>query len=98
MTDKDGAKELVEEALVKRLARLMMVAPEDVEISKSLSSHGIDSLIAVEVRNWIATEVGVEMSVFDILDNISIGQMARSLVEKLLAKRDGVMDGVNGVH
>ncbi|KAJ5777293.1 hypothetical protein N7520_000539 [Penicillium odoratum] len=80
--DVEGMMEFLEQALIKKIARLMMIAPQDVEAGKSLSAHGVDSLIAVEVRNWISAELNLEISIFEITGSISIANMAKSLAEK----------------
>jgi hypothetical protein len=38
--------------------------------------------VAVEVRNWIAREMAVECSVFDVMQNVPITQLAQTLAEK----------------
>ncbi|XEV01322.1 hypothetical protein FSHL1_006609 [Fusarium sambucinum] len=42
----------------------------------------VDSLVAVEVRNWIAKEAVVEVSVFDVMANIPMRQLAAELAAK----------------
>lgn len=79
----DGeAVDLITSALVQRLAKLMMMPEDDVDAGKPLSAYGVDSLVAVEVRNWIAKEVAVEVSVFDIMANIPMRQLAADLAGK----------------
>ncbi|KAF5978633.1 polyketide synthase [Fusarium coicis] len=50
----DEAVRLITLALAQRLAKLMMMPEDDIDTGKPLSSYGVDSLVAVEVRNWIA--------------------------------------------
>ncbi|KAG7053867.1 beta-ketoacyl synthase domain-containing protein [Colletotrichum scovillei] len=76
------AVHLITSALVQRLAKLMMMPEDDVDAGKPLSAYGVDSLVAVEVRNWIAKEVAVEVSVFDIMANIPMRQLAADLAGK----------------
>lgn len=78
----DEAVHLITSALVQRLAKLMMMPEDDVDAGKPLSAYGVDSLVAVEVRNWIAKEVAVEVSVFDIMANIPMRQLAADLAGK----------------
>ncbi|KZL70949.1 polyketide synthase (beta-ketoacyl synthase domain-containing protein) [Colletotrichum tofieldiae] len=78
----DEAVHLITSALVQRLAKLMMMPEDDVDAGKPLSAYGVDSLVAVEVRNWIAKEVAVEVSVFDIMANIPMRQLATDLAGK----------------
>jgi hypothetical protein len=36
------------------------------EVSRPLASYGIDFLVAVELRNWTRSELGIEISALDI--------------------------------
>jgi acyl carrier protein len=54
----------------------MSISPDDVEPSKPLSSYGVDSLMAVELRNWINKEFSSTVAVFDIIGRVSIAGVA----------------------
>lgn len=49
----------------------------------------VDSLVAVEVRNWLIRELQADISVFDILGTIPISALSVKIVEmsKLLTKK-----------
>ncbi|KAK4118277.1 putative polyketide synthase [Parathielavia appendiculata] len=79
-TSLDQAADIVAAALVKKLAKSMMVSVEDIEASRPVSSYGVDSLLAVELRSWIYSEVQADISVFDLLSNIAISSLARKIV------------------
>lgn len=42
----------------------------------------VDSLKAIQVRNWVSKELNCEVSVFDILSSTPIGQLASDLARK----------------
>ena len=48
----DRAIEVVEAALVEKIASAIPMSPKDVDPSKAVSSYGVDSLIANELKNW----------------------------------------------
>jgi hypothetical protein len=81
-TINEEAAQLITAALVQRLASLMMTPEADIDAGRPLSAYGVDSLVAVEVRNWIAREMAVECSVFDVMQNVPITQLAQNLAEK----------------
>lgn len=87
--DMSAATQLISNAMAERLARLMMIPATDVDVVKPLSAYGVDSLVAVEVRNWIAKEMLVEVSVFEIMANVPMSQLAADLAAKSKVVRVG---------
>ncbi|KAI1459907.1 hypothetical protein F4805DRAFT_35615 [Annulohypoxylon moriforme] len=86
-TDTSERIQIVIKALTQKLARSMAISPDDVELNKPLSSYGVDSLMAVELRNWIGRDFQAGVAVFDIMGNVpvsAIGDLvvARSTVGK----------------
>lgn len=72
------AQEIVREAFVERLKRILMIPQGDSMDEKStFIEQGIDSIMAVEVRSWVLQELDVDMPVLKILG-------ADSTVEALL--------------
>lgn len=90
----DQATEVVAEAMVKKLARSMMVPVEDIDASRSVSNYGVDSLLAVEIRAWIFSEMKADISVFDLLSKVAI----RSLSRKIVYASKIVIDEVKAVE
>jgi hypothetical protein len=82
VTDLMAAIDLICGAMVDKLAKLMMVPASDIDPVKPLSTYGVDSLVAVEVRNWMAKEILVEVSVFEIMANVPMRQLAVDLAGK----------------
>ncbi|PGH19323.1 hypothetical protein AJ80_04076 [Polytolypa hystricis UAMH7299] len=78
----EDAVEIVTRALVRKLAKSMMVDVENIEAARNISSYGVDSLLAVEIRSWLFTELQADISVFDLLSNVPITQLARSVAVK----------------
>ncbi|KAG5788560.1 hypothetical protein H9Q69_012375 [Fusarium xylarioides] len=75
-SDARERQQAVIRAIAAKLARAMSISPDDVEPSKPLSSYGVDSLMAVELRNWINKEFSSTVAVFDIIGSISIAGVA----------------------
>ena len=69
LTDAGAA---VTEVLIKRLARIMATSAENF---RRVHSYGMDSLIAVDVRNWFATEMKADVAIFDIMGSTSLETM-----------------------
>ncbi|KAI5917692.1 hypothetical protein F4810DRAFT_640865 [Camillea tinctor] len=78
----DKRIQIVIRALSVKLARAMNISPEDVEPSKPLSSYGVDSLMAVELRNYIGREFHAAVAVFDIMGGVPIAAIGDLVVER----------------
>ena len=67
-----------------QIARIMRLPGTfDVDAALSLNALGIDSLMAVELRNRIKDDLDVEIAVSDLLQGISVQQLARQVLGKL---------------
>jgi acyl carrier protein len=62
----------VANALAQKLARSLSVAQQDIDQNRPLFEYGVDSLVAVELRNWIGKEFGADVPVFNIMGGASI--------------------------
>nr|POE87425.1 highly reducing polyketide synthase dhc3 [Quercus suber] len=79
-----NAVDIVQGALIQKLAKAMMISLDDVDMTKPISTYGVDSLLAVEVRNWLAREMRSDLSVFDLLSSIPMSQLVRKVTSKSL--------------
>lgn len=75
-TSLEAATKIVEDALVARIAKAISTSPEDIDVDLPLYTYGVDSLIAVEIRNWTMTRLKSEVSIFDILSALPIKDLA----------------------
>lgn len=82
-TDDKARERIVSAALADKFARAMMVSAENVDPDRPLSAYGVDSLMAVELRNWILREFGAVLGMWELMDgNRIIRKIARAVVEK----------------
>lgn len=72
----DAATEIIFDALVKKLCKLLNIESQDVEPSKPLLAFGIDSLVAVELRTWLLKEMAAEVAIFEMLAGGSVRAFA----------------------
>lgn len=78
----EEAEKVVLEALLLKLSRVLSVDVSNLDAGKPLHAYGVDSLVAVELRSWIAKELKAEVSVFDMTNASSISQVATTASEK----------------
>lgn len=85
-----AAADIIEGALAAKLAKAMSMAPEDIDTSKPVSAFGVDSLIAMEIRNWVFGVLRSKVGIFDILRSGPILQLAAKIAENSLLINDEV--------
>ncbi|PVI00072.1 polyketide synthase PksD [Periconia macrospinosa] len=71
---------IVLDSLVRKIARALSIKAEDVDVEKPLHLYGVDSLVAVELRNWIAKEFAAEVPVFELMSGKSVGTIGGLVV------------------
>ncbi|KAI0405747.1 hypothetical protein F4802DRAFT_561870 [Xylaria palmicola] len=76
----EARADIVTRVLAARLARALGIAADDIERAKQLSDYGVDSLMAVELRNWLAKDFGANIAVFDITSGASIEMIGHLVV------------------
>ncbi|KAJ4263754.1 hypothetical protein NW762_005787 [Fusarium torreyae] len=80
--DTDAAAEIVTTGLSHMLAKAMNMLPEEIDTGKPPNVYGVDSLVAVGVRNWVVTNCGVEVSVFEVLSDKTVAELAMEIATK----------------
>ncbi|KOS22054.1 Nonribosomal peptide synthetase 14 [Escovopsis weberi] len=80
--DIDAATAIVCTGLASMLAKSMNLHVEEVDVNRPPSNYGVDSLVAVSVRNWVLGNCGVQISVFEILGDFTIVQLSHTIAEK----------------
>ena len=69
-------------AMVARLAKYLQTSTSEIDAAKALHSYGVDSLLAVEIVNWVFQETKVTLSVFEVLATMPISELAVNIVGK----------------
>ncbi|KAL8782461.1 MAG: hypothetical protein Q9213_005355 [Squamulea squamosa] len=83
--DREKLQTAILDAFRQKLARLLDFAHDDVHTDDSLSAHGVDSLVAVEIRNWLGREAGANVPMSDITNGKkTIVQMVQGIVQEKL--------------
>ena len=75
----------------KRMYEFMLKPEEDIDVKVSLTDMGVDSLMAIEFRNWFRSGLGLEMSVLEIMNAGSIEGLGVAAAEKLKVKFEDEM-------
>ena len=79
----------VQSAITNAVAEMLFVDAESLDPRRSVADLGVDSLIAVELRNWFLQALGTNISMLDLLDpSMSISTRAVSITEKALNAKE----------
>ncbi|KAK8037847.1 hypothetical protein PG991_001193 [Apiospora marii] len=70
------AQEVVLEAFLSKLSRILSVGEAELSPARPLHAYGVDSLVAVELRSWFAKEVAADLTVSDMTSQSCIRQVA----------------------
>ena len=71
----------LEDLLREKVARVLGTSPERLDIDKPLLNLGIDSLMAVELRNWIEKELQINVPIMELMRSPSLSRLTHSLRE-----------------
>ncbi|RDA88225.1 hypothetical protein CP532_0333 [Ophiocordyceps camponoti-leonardi (nom. inval.)] len=89
MLDDPTALELLTKEIGRAFCAFMALSEEDLDVRSSLSSMGLDSLVAIEFRNWWSRTLGVDISVVVILSAGTVEKLGKKAIVSLKEKNDG---------
>ncbi|KAI9820043.1 MAG: Type I Iterative PKS [Pycnora praestabilis] len=71
------------------LIGFMLQPEEDLDVTQSPKALGVDSLVSIELRNWFRQKLGLEITVLEILNAVSVVALGKMAVEGLRVKYGG---------
>lgn len=78
----EDAGRIMIDGLRQRLSGAFSVPSEDTDVSKPLHAYGVDSLLAVELRNYFAKEMNADVAIFDIMGGSSFETISMTVARK----------------
>jgi acyl carrier protein len=78
--------QLLQSYLSEQVARVLGFSASTLDVQQPLSNLGLDSLMAVELKNRIAVDLGVNVPMVKFLQGFSVAQAAPQLLEQLLTE------------
>jgi hypothetical protein len=81
-SSKEEALRVCYDALAAKLAQVLVLSLEDMDPSIPVVSLGLDSLVAIEIRNWIAREANANVQVLELLSGGSLMALAEIILNK----------------
>jgi amino acid adenylation domain-containing protein len=82
------------EVVRSELARVLRLAPDKLGTDQPLSMLGLDSIMAVDVRNRLRTITGIDIPLVALLDTGGVGSIAQQLAQEISggAERKGATE------
>ena len=87
----DSTREVIAVAINSALSSFLLKSEEGVSLDRSLDSIGVDSLVAMELRNWVQRKFNVEIGIFNIIHSASLLALADLVAQALLARYQAVV-------
>jgi acyl carrier protein len=81
--DDSASKEILYAGIKEKISSILMVPAEDIKPDARLEDLGLDSLISVELRNWLVRELAISISVIDIADSASVSDLADKVAARM---------------
>jgi acyl transferase domain-containing protein/NADPH:quinone reductase-like Zn-dependent oxidoreductase/SAM-dependent methyltransferase/acyl carrier protein len=79
-------RQLVQSRLCDHVARVLGTAGARVEMDKAITSQGLDSLMAVDLRIRIERDLGVDVPVMKLMQGVSVADLAAQITERMNAR------------
>ena len=83
--DEEGS--IIALALKKRVASTVAIDEEKLDIHQPMHTYGVDSLTAVDLRNWFTKKLGVDVAVFEILGDVTFTEIGQLVAKKYKEKK-----------
>jgi acyl carrier protein len=77
--------QIVANELHQQVARTLRLPPGKLDASRSLTTMGLDSLMAVELRNRIQKTFGVTVPIVTLLRGPSVADLSNRILESIIA-------------
>ena len=78
----ETATELIADQIAKKVTAVLGMAEADIKVEESLSNYGVDSLAAVELRNWVRQEMESTVRLFELLADVPMRDLACKIARK----------------
>jgi acyl transferase domain-containing protein/acyl carrier protein len=81
--DRSKRPEVLQGLIREKVARVLGTSAARLDLDKPLTDLGLDSLMAVELRNWVEGELRVNLPIVELMRGPSVNRLAQLLLEQL---------------
>lgn len=78
----DEANQMVQDLLLARISKVITLPVADINTAKPVYTYGVDSLVAVELRNWLSIALKSDLSIFDLISSAPISEVSKKIASR----------------
>lgn len=79
---REGAEAVIGSAVLGKISSILMRPLDELDPALPISVYGLDSLVAIEIRNWITRELEANLQILEILTSDSVPALAQAILKK----------------
>lgn len=73
------------QGILQKLSDVLTIDVTNLDATRNITSYGLDSLTAIELRNWIAKELRANLQILELLSSGTVNDLAAIIVQKTRA-------------
>lgn len=85
--DLEEAGQKISTLIALKISEIFSLSTEEIDVSLSLVHYGVDSLVGVELRNWLGSSIRVNVSIFEIVQSRSIIEFSQLIAERISGRQ-----------
>jgi len=78
----EEAASIAGHGILEKLSEVLTIAMDNLDAARNITSYGLDSLTAIELRNWIAKELRANLQILELLSSGTVNDLAALIVQK----------------
>ncbi|KAM7198885.1 putative polyketide synthase [Naviculisporaceae sp. PSN 640] len=78
----EEAASIAGQGILQKLSEVLTISMDDLDAARNITSYGLDSLTAIELRNWIAKELRANLQILELLSSGTVNDLAALIVQK----------------
>lgn len=81
-TGLENVQDIISKAVVTKISSLVALSAEDISLEVTLADLGLDSLVAIELKNWIFRSLQTPIQTVELLDMPNIRHLVNTVIER----------------
>ena len=74
---------MLQDVLRERVARVLGTSPDKIDVAMPLTALGLDSLMSIEIKNWVESELRLNLSTVELMKGPTIDRLVKLLLKPL---------------